>query len=56
MSASEAAAVILDAVRRDRWRVLVGADAEHLDEMVRADPEHAYDVDFFSRTPLNRLG
>jgi len=56
MSAGEAAAVILDAVRRDRWRVLVGADAEHLDEMVRAEPEQAYEVEFFTRSPLNRLG
>jgi len=56
MSAGEAAAVILDAVRRDHWRVLVGADAEHLDEMVRAEPEQAYEVEFFTRSPLNRLG
>jgi NAD(P)-dependent dehydrogenase (short-subunit alcohol dehydrogenase family) len=56
MSAGEAAAVILDAVRRDHWRVLVGADAEHLDEMVRAGPEQAYELEFFMRSPLNRLG
>ena len=35
---------------------LVGADAEHLDEMVRAEPEQAYEVEFFTRSPLNRLG
>lgn len=44
-TASEAATVILDAVRENRWRVLVGADAHALDETVRADPEGAYDGD-----------
>ncbi len=43
MTAAEAATVILDAVRENRWRVLVGADAHALDEAVRADPERAYD-------------
>jgi len=55
MSASDAAAVMLDAVMHDRWRVLVGADAVRLDEMVRADPTDAYEADFFIRGPLNRL-
>lgn len=43
MTAAEAATIILDAVRENRWRVLVGADAHALDEAVRADPERAYD-------------
>jgi len=43
MTAAEAAAVILDGVRTDRWRILVGDDAHGLDEAVRADPEGAYD-------------
>jgi NAD(P)-dependent dehydrogenase (short-subunit alcohol dehydrogenase family) len=43
MSAAEAAAVILDGVRADRWRILVGDDAQALDEAVRADPLTAYD-------------
>jgi len=43
MTAAEAGAVILDGVRTDRWRILVGDDAHGLDEAVRADPEAAYD-------------
>ena len=50
MSAAEAAAVILDAVRMDRWRVLVGADAELLDARVRALPAQAYEPEFFALT------
>lgn len=43
MTASEASAIILDGVRTERWRILVGEDAKKLDEAVRADPEAAYD-------------
>ena len=43
MSAAEAAAVILQGVRDERWRILVGDDAVALDKRVRAAPEHAYD-------------
>jgi hypothetical protein len=42
-----AAQVILDAVKSDTWRVLVGDDAHRMDELVRADPAHAYDQGFF---------
>jgi NAD(P)-dependent dehydrogenase (short-subunit alcohol dehydrogenase family) len=38
---------ILDGVKAGRWRILVGGDAQRLDELVRRDPEHAYDDDFF---------
>ena len=48
-SADQAAAIILDGVRNDRWRILVGDDAYRLDEMVRAEPEQAYEVDFAAR-------
>jgi len=48
-TAAEAAANILDAVRRDEWRILVGPDAVLIDEMVRADPRHAYEADFHRR-------
>jgi hypothetical protein len=41
--------VILDGVKADRWRILVGKDAEIIDEWVRRTPEQAYDVDFFQR-------
>ncbi len=47
MTAAEAATVILDGVKAERWRILVGKDAEILDKRVRAEPERAYDVDFF---------
>ena len=46
-SAAEAATIILDGVKADRWRILVGPDAHIIDEMVRASPERAYDTDFF---------
>jgi NAD(P)-dependent dehydrogenase (short-subunit alcohol dehydrogenase family) len=49
MTASAAAKVILDGVKADRWRILVGEDAHRLDEMVRADPDRAYDDAFFER-------
>jgi len=47
VTAAEAATIILDGVRARRWRILVGQDAKDLDEMVRADPEGAYDPGFF---------
>lgn len=47
VTAAEAATIILDGVRAKRWRILVGQDAVDLDEMVRADPEGAYDQAFF---------
>lgn len=49
MSAREAAKVILDGVRAERWRILVGRDAEILDAMVRATPEEAYEQPFMDR-------
>ncbi len=58
-SAAEAATIILDGVKAERWRVLVGADAHTMDEFVRKEPENAYEPDFFARmTAANgwRLG
>jgi NAD(P)-dependent dehydrogenase (short-subunit alcohol dehydrogenase family) len=49
MSAARAATVILDGVRENRWRILVGEDAERIDTEVRKDPEHSYDVEFWER-------
>ena len=46
-SAAQAATIILDGVKADRWRILVGADAHKVDEMVRQSPERAYDIAFF---------
>ena len=49
MTAAAAAKVILDGVKAERWRILVGDDAQLLDKRVRENPEHAYDQDFFTR-------
>jgi len=46
-SAAEAATIILDGVKAEKWRILVGKDAHKIDEMVRQSPERAYDLDFF---------
>ena len=48
-TAASAANTILDGVRADRWRILVGEDAEALDRMVRKSPEEAYEVDFLEK-------
>jgi NAD(P)-dependent dehydrogenase (short-subunit alcohol dehydrogenase family) len=47
MTAAAAAKVILDGVKAGRWRILVGDDANRLDERVRQTPEHAYDAEFY---------
>ena len=41
-SAADAATIILDGVRANRWRILVGPDAVALDQVVRANPEDVY--------------
>jgi NAD(P)-dependent dehydrogenase (short-subunit alcohol dehydrogenase family) len=46
-SAGEAATIILDGVRAERWRILVGDDAQRMDQLVRNDPEAAYPPEFF---------
>jgi NAD(P)-dependent dehydrogenase (short-subunit alcohol dehydrogenase family) len=46
-TAVEAAKIILDGVKADRWRILVGRDAHEIDERVRLVPEQAYETDFF---------
>ncbi|MCP3936430.1 MAG: SDR family oxidoreductase [Actinomycetia bacterium] len=45
-TSEEAARIILDGVQSRHWRILVGEDAETLDEMVRAAPEDAYEAGF----------
>ncbi|MBP7818136.1 MAG: SDR family NAD(P)-dependent oxidoreductase [Phenylobacterium sp.] len=47
MTAAAAATVILDGVKAERWRILVGDDAHLLDQWVRKDPEQAYDPAFY---------
>jgi len=49
MTAAEAATVILDGVRAGEWRILVGDDAEALDELVRETPTEAYDAAFVAK-------
>jgi NAD(P)-dependent dehydrogenase (short-subunit alcohol dehydrogenase family) len=46
-SASQAATIILDGVRNEKWRILVGDDAHYLDEQVRKAPEDAYTPEFY---------
>ncbi len=48
-TAAQAAKVILDGVKAERWRVLVGDDAVVMDRLVRGDPEQAYEPAFFQR-------
>jgi NAD(P)-dependent dehydrogenase (short-subunit alcohol dehydrogenase family) len=49
MTAAAAAAAILAGVKANRWRILVGKDADWLDEHVREAPEQVYEKEFFDR-------
>lgn len=49
MTAAKAARVILDGVRNETWRILVGDDAVGMDRLVREDPEGAYEEAFMER-------
>ena len=58
-TAAQAAKIMLDGVKSETWRILVGDDAHRMDEMVRADPVHAYEPGFFEQMVTNvgwRLG
>ena len=48
-TAAQAAKIMIDGVKAGDWRILVGDDAHRMDELVRADPEHAYEPGFFER-------
>lgn len=48
-TASQAATLILEGVRNEQWRILVGNDAHVLDEMVRESPEMAYENSFMEK-------
>ena len=54
MNAAQASAIILDGIRDDQWRILVGDDAHALEELVRTDPYHAYEPEFIE--PLVQQG
>ncbi len=46
-TAAQAAKIILDGVKAERWRILVGDDAHKLDARVRQTPEQAYTPEFY---------
>jgi len=46
-TAAQAAKIILDGVKAERWRILVGDDAHKLDARVRQSPEQAYTPEFY---------
>ena len=48
-SVDEAVETILKGVSEEKWRILVGKDANFLDEMVRSKPEEAYEQDFYEQ-------
>ncbi len=48
LSAAEATAIILDGVKQEKWRILVGEDAHAIDAAVRDNPEAAYDSSEFA--------
>ena len=45
-SSEQAAEIILSAVKKKEWRVLVGEDAKAIDQWVRNDPTDAYEINF----------
>ena len=45
-SSEQAAEIILSAVKKKEWRVLVGEDANAIDQWVRNDPVDAYEINF----------
>ena len=49
VSPAQAAEIILQGVKDENWRILVGKDAVALDEAVRESPVEAYDLDFSAR-------
>lgn len=48
-TAEQAVNIILDGVKMQRWRILIGRDAQMLDEQVRLAPEEAYEPEFVAR-------
>jgi NAD(P)-dependent dehydrogenase (short-subunit alcohol dehydrogenase family) len=55
MSAAQAATVILDGVRTNTWRILVGDDAVQLDQRVRERPADAYELSFYEQLLADRI-
>lgn len=48
-TAAQAATIILNGVRQEKWRILIGADAECMDSLAREAPEQAYEQVFIDR-------
>jgi hypothetical protein len=48
-SAAQAATIILDGIRQEKWRILIGPDAETMDKLVREAPEEAYEQSFIDK-------
>ncbi len=48
LSAKDAATIILDGVRANQWRILVGDDAVFADKEIRRTPEAAYEMEFWN--------
>ena len=49
VTAAQAATMILDGVRKEQWRILLGEDAQVLDRLVREAPEEAYETSFMEK-------
>ncbi len=49
LTAAQGAKIILDGVRNEQWRILVGDDAEFLDGMIRQYAETAYELSFVEK-------
>lgn len=54
LTARAAAGQILDGMRRQQWRILVGGDAQTLDQKLRDSPDDAYSPEFLA--DLHRQG
>ena len=54
-SAAQAANTILEGVKSDKWRILVGEDAQLLDAFVREAPEDAYEENFLEKLSDNSV-
>jgi NAD(P)-dependent dehydrogenase (short-subunit alcohol dehydrogenase family) len=51
VTSAQAATAILDGVRNEQWRILVGEDAQNIDRRVREEPESAYEPSFLGPVP-----
>ena len=55
VTAKEAAKVILDGVKAENWRILIGEDARWIDENYRKTPEKAYSDEFYEARARARI-